>query len=136
MSSVPTERNELAELIGPFWTARRVCAALGLSPDALDIRRADGTVLALSSADGVVVYPVSQFQRHPDGTTEVRPALIPVLQALHAYDPWAVAVLLHTPAPELDGTTPLDWLGAGGDQAPLTRLAEAVAWEWSAGSLS
>ncbi len=127
-----TDDNELANLLGPFWSEERVCAALRLTPDALRTRCVTGTVLGLTTADGRQVYPVSQFQRQ-DGQVEVKPALVTVLQALCDFDPWTVATLLHTPAPELDGASPLSWVNSGASPEPLARLARTVAREWRQG---
>lgn len=127
--------NELAALLGPFWTGARTRQALGLNNrQALASRVASGSVLALKSADGDLLYPVAQFHKRPDGTIEVKPALVPFLRTLRTFDPWAVGVLLHTPAPELGGLTPLDW--ARKDRTPdtLTALAQTVAHEWAAGA--
>lgn len=127
--------NELAALLGPFWTGARTREALGLnSRQALASRASNGSVLALKSADGDVFYPISQFQRRSDGTVEVKPALVPFLRHLRHFDPWAVGVLLHTPAPELGNLTPLDWARQDRDPATLIHLARAVAREWSAGA--
>jgi hypothetical protein len=114
--------NELADLVGPFWSETKVCDALGVDAVALQARREAGTVLGLTTSDGERVYPVSQFDRQ-DGTVEVRPALVPFLSALRRFDAWAVAVLLHTPAPELDDQTPLDWVPQDGSPEALADLA-------------
>jgi hypothetical protein len=114
------------------WSQGRTCEALSVSRAELaDFRRA-GSVLGLTTADGDLVYPVSQFQRR-EGTVEVRPALVPFLRALRGFDPWAVAVLLHTPAPELDNATSLDWARDGADPATLAAYAAVAAREWAAG---
>jgi hypothetical protein len=125
--------DELVALVGPVWSQGRTCEALSVSRAELaDFRRAGG-VLGLTTADGALVYPVSQFHRR-GGTVEVRPSLVPFLTALRRFDPWAVAVLLHTPSPELHGATPLDWARGRGDLVALADYAKAVAREWAAGS--
>ncbi|GCD90168.1 hypothetical protein [Nocardioides sp. LS1] len=125
--------HEMAEVVGPFWSEARAVAALGVSAETVASRRDSGTILALPTNDGVLVYPVDQFQKVGGGgdDVEVKPALLPFLRALRGFDPWAVAVLLHTPAPELDGATPLGWLSDGGAPDTLTRLGEVVAREWA-----
>jgi hypothetical protein len=125
--------NELANLVAPFWSEARVCNALGIKPVVLGQRRDAGTVLGLTTSDGVRVYPVNQFHRH-DAAVDVRPALLPLLQTLRDFDPWTVAVLLNTPAPELDNQTPLNWVGRGGSPDLVSDLARAVAREWAAGA--
>lgn len=127
--------NEIADRVGPMWSGQKVRRALAVSAGVLDARRESGEVLGLVTTDGVVVYPVSQFQRR-EGRVEVKPALVPFLRVLRQFDAWAVAMLLHTPAPELDGMTPLDWLGQGHEPTALHGLADVVAREWSAGSVA
>ena len=126
--------NEIAALIGPFWTESKVCDVLGVAADELAVRRAEGTVLALTSTDGDTFYPVDQFQRRGDERLEVRAALVPLLRTLRSFDAWTVAVLLHTPAPELGGLTPLDWARQGGTEGTLADLALVVSREWAAGA--
>lgn len=118
----------------PVLDRARARQTLGLkSRQALASRVSNGSVLALKSADGAVLYPVSQFHRRSDGTAEVKPALVAFLRTLRAFDPWAVGVLLHTPAPELGGLTPMGWARQDRDPDTLADLAHAVAREWSAG---
>jgi hypothetical protein len=118
--------NELAALVGPFWTEAKVREALNVSPERLASARAEGSVLALPSTDGDRFYPVSQFRRH-DHTAEVKPGLASTLRVLREFDPWTVAVLLHTPADELDGHTPFNWLSGGHPPEALASLARQVA---------
>ena len=133
MSGDPDDGNELARLIGPCWTERRTLDALSISFWTLERLQASGTILALPTNDGGLVYPTAQFRRH-GGKFEVQPGLELFFAALRAYDPWAVAVLMHTPAPELDEETPIAWSSRGGPTEPLAQLAKAASREWAAGS--
>ena len=90
----------------------------------------DHQLLAPVSSDGVTVYPVWQFHRR-DGVVGVKPSLPPVLNALRPLDGWTVAVLLHTPATELNGSTPLDWLAGGGHRQAVLLLASTIVDEWT-----
>jgi hypothetical protein len=81
----------------------------------------------------LTVYPVEQFWRR-GGRVEVRPALVPVFRTLRGFDGWAVAVLLHTPAPELDGLSLLAWLRRGNAPEAVSDVARVVAREWNAGT--
>ena len=121
-------------MVGPTWSETKVLAALGVSAPTLTSWLDAGAILGLTTSDGARVYPLAQFQRH-GGAVEVRPALLPVLRTLRGFDAWAVAVLLHTPAPELDDETPLGWLSKGGAPERLARLADTVVREWAAGTL-
>ena len=123
--------NRLATLLAPFWSSTKVQTELGLkSRQALDERRKSGRVLALKTSDNHRIYPVSQFQRRGNHI-EVKPELIKMLSVLRDHDPWSVAVLLHTPAPELGTLTPLDWIRKRRDTAVLETLARHVAAAWS-----
>jgi hypothetical protein len=135
-----TDINELATLLGPYWSTENTRRRLGY-PSLRDIEtsRLSGFLLGLETADRLFIYPVWQFEKEhqPDGeTTVVRLALLPILRTLRTYDPWTVAVLIHTPAPELDGQTPLDWARAHKPPQALANLAQTVAREWSTGTTS
>lgn len=129
----PAGENELAALVGPFWSRDRTCSALGLTPEALAALQAEGGLLELRSAEGDPFYPLFQFQK-AGNHVQVRTTVAAVTRVLRHFSAWAVAVLLHTPAPELDGSTPLEWLAAGGDAQDVVALARLVSKEWSAGS--
>ncbi len=123
--------NALVTWAGPFWSGKKVREELGLaSRQALDARRRAHAVLGVKTSDGAVIYPVWQFERRRRGV-EVRPGVARLLSVLGRHDEWAVAVLLNTPAPELGGLTPLNWLRQGNDEATLMDFARAVDDEWS-----
>lgn len=89
---------------------RRLARARGIhSAQAMNERIRAGAILALKTSDGQLVFPVSQFHTIQGDGVKVIPALVPALIALRKYDPWAVALLLRTPADELAGATPLEW---------------------------
>jgi hypothetical protein len=122
--------NRLSERLAPFWSGTKVQRELGLkSRQALDERRKTGRVLALKTSDNHRIYPVSQFQRRGN-RVEVKPELVSMLSVLRDHDPWSVAVLLHTPAPELEDLTPLDWIRKGRETGAIEVLARRVAREW------
>lgn len=127
-----SKSNEIAHLVGPLWSEAKVCDALGVDATTLATRRKAGTVLAPTTQDGIRVYPVFQFHQTA-GIVEVRLALTKFLTALRCFDPWAVAVLVNTPAPELLDRTPLEWLRTCGDPKVLSGLASRVSNEWNTG---
>lgn len=127
------EQRGPMELLAPFWTEEEAREALRLTTDAMASRRAEGSVLALTSTEGERFYPVSQFQRHGD-TVEVTPALLPFFAALRQIGPWGIGALLYTPAGELDGLTPLAWVEGGHPPEALNRLAREVARKWANGA--
>lgn len=123
--------NELVDLLAPFWSAEKTRAALGgPSRTRMSQRRKEGSLLGLKTSDRVIVYPVSQFEPHGGGV-RVRPGLRGFFAALKDYDPWTVAVLMHTPAPELNELTPLDWVRRGLELDVLGDYAGRVAAEWA-----
>lgn len=125
--------NELSTLLGPFWSGARTQEALACSDShALRARQAEGSLLALTTSDGVTLYPVFQFHRR-NGMIEVKAPLVDVLYVLQEFDPWSVATLLRTPAPELDGLTPIEWVDAQRPRQNLRGLASKVAREWGHG---
>lgn len=117
---------DVTATVGPCWSAEKTATVLGHQPEPAE-------ALGLVTSDGVVVYPVSQFIK-TDGHTVVAPGIPDMLAALDDHDPWTGAVLLETPAAELDGATPLAWAKQGSDPDTLVDLAQQVAREWSAGS--
>lgn len=125
------DRSELADLLAPLWSAKRTQEALGgLSRATMHDRRKTGSVLGVKTTDGAIFYPVAQFEAH-GGKVRVKPGLRPFLMALRERDPWTVAVLLHTPADELGGLTPLDWVRKERDVDVLVAYARAVDAEFS-----
>jgi hypothetical protein len=124
------DRSELADMVAPLWTAEHTRRVLKLSrPTMLDRRKA-GSLLALKTTDGDFFYPVSQFERR-DGKVQVKPALRKFMMVLRDRDPWTVAILIHTPAPELGDLTPLDWVRQGRDSKPLLDYAHVVNTEYA-----
>lgn len=132
LRSLAEAPHPLAERIGPVWTAVHTRGQLDLtSRQALDNRRRSGSVLGVkTSGTGRVFYPVFQF-RTVAGRVEVRPALAAVFKILRSQDPWAVAMLLTVPAPELDGLSPLAWERAGRPEAALAAYAQRIRRDWS-----
>lgn len=124
--------SELGALVGPFWSADKVCASLGVTGDVLATQQETGEVLGLVTRDGETLFPVFQFQRRDD-QVEVRPPFVPMFQILRGFDGWAIAVLVYTPSPELNGISPLDWVRQGQPAHALNDLSSAVAREWSRG---
>ena len=124
------DRSELAELVAPLWTAEHTRHLLKLSRRAMSSREQARSLLALETADGDLYYPVSQFERH-DGEIRVKPALQAFMQAMPDRDPWTIAVLVNTPADELDSSTPLDWVRGGGDTQVLLDLAVVLNAEFA-----
>jgi hypothetical protein len=108
------------ERIGPFYDTAGLSAWLGISKQALNDRVRRRRMLAVTTADGRVVYPARQF----DG----RQLVAGLADALAMFrgapvDGWAIAAWLATPAAALRGKTPLDWLHHGDNPQRVARLA-------------
>jgi hypothetical protein len=123
------DRSELADLVAPLWTAEHTRRVLGLSRSAMSQRLKTGSVLAVMSAEGDIFYPASQFETR-QGTVRVMPALRKFIMVFRDLDRWTIAVLTHTPATELDGLTPLDWVREGRDVKALVDYAGGLAAEY------
>lgn len=124
------EENELADLLAPYWTGQRTAEALRLDPSELADERSAHRLLGLMTTDGDYFYPVRQFERSDTGTTRVKPGLVRFMEAIEGLDPWTVGVLAVTPAEELDGLTPLQWLDDGRDPGRLIELAHVIRCEF------
>lgn len=114
------------ELLGPFYSSGQVAKILGgISRQALADRRERRTLLGLKTADGVVVYPIFQFD---DGNRVLR-GLAEILQAFRGseVDDWTLAGWLVSPLKPPRGQSVIQWLRAGGGlEAPLALARDAA----------
>lgn len=127
---VDPDRSELAELVAPLWTAEHTRRVLGLSRATMLERRKSGSLLALKSSEGDFFYPIAQFEKRGE-KVHVKPALRRFFMVLRDRDPWTIAALLHTPTPELDNLTPLEWVRAGNETETLVACAEVLNLEFA-----
>lgn len=111
--------------LGPFYRTRQLADRLEISRQALADRRRRGTLLALKTSDGHLVYPAFQFRA--DGS--VLEGLPEVLQTLRAsgVDDWTLAGWLATPQDSLEEQSCVEWLRAGGDSERALALARDAA---------
>lgn len=124
-----TDGTALVDTVGPSWTIDKLRKELGgVSYQAVHQRVGRGTLLGLPTSDGVTVYPLFQFVR-TNGKLTVRPGLLQMFKILKEQEPWQVAVLLNTPAPELEDHTPVEWEKNGGDIEHLEQLATVLKQE-------
>lgn len=112
------------ELLGPFYGTEQVAKLLGgVTRQAVAERRKRRTFLALTTADGVLVYPAFQFERD-----RVLPGLAKVLQCFgDGAEEWTLAGWLVSPSRSLGGRSPVEWLRDGREQDPLLALAREAA---------
>jgi hypothetical protein len=54
-----------------------------------------------------------------------------MLRTLSEHDGWVIATLLKTPAPELGGISPMEWILQDRDGETLTRFTRNIRREWS-----
>jgi len=129
LATVPTA-SRWDDLLGPFYsTAKLEKLWGGISRQAIADRRKRGTVLGLKTADGVVVYPVFQF----DEKNRILPGLPEVLQCFRGVpvDDWTLAGWLVSPLRLLEGRSVVDWLRRGGELEPVLTLARDAARRFS-----
>jgi hypothetical protein len=117
--------EDLPLLIAPLWSALHVSRQLGVDESTLNVLRARAQVLAVPLRDGSLGYPSAQFET-AGATVRVRPDLARFMHVLRRRDPWTVAILLHTPARDLRGGTPIAWVTSGRPGQALVDYAEAL----------
>ena len=123
--------SALVDTVGPSWSTKKLRAELGgISPQAVHQRVARGTLWALPTSDGAAAFPTFQFVRR-NGRLETKRGLQVMFKILRGEDPWAVAVLMQTPAPELEGASPVEWERSGGSIDALEHLAHDVVHGWN-----
>jgi hypothetical protein len=101
-------KSELLGRAGGALSAGEVAALMGVTPAAVHARRQRGTLLAVRQANGEFLYPACQF-----GDEGSLPGLGQVLAAFAVEGAWTRLSVLLSPAPSLDGATPLDALRRG-----------------------
>jgi hypothetical protein len=87
---------------------QEVANLLGLSRQAVNKRRRNGTLLAVSLGRRGYLYPVWQF-----ATGGVLPGLRGVLEDLKGHDSWMQLAFMLNPSPCLEGESPLAELRRG-----------------------
>jgi hypothetical protein len=124
------EPSPWADVLGPVYRQSQLARFLGgVSRQALADRERRGTLFALRTADGSVVYPAWQLRG-----AQVLPDLPEVLRALRAGgggDDWAIAGWLRAGQESLGGASAVEWLAAGGDREAVLVLARDTAARWA-----
>ncbi|WP_311208448.1 MULTISPECIES: hypothetical protein [unclassified Aeromicrobium] len=101
----------VADLYGPFCSADRAIAKLGLNnlDELKDLATAGELLLLPTADDNTHICPIWQFTNNADGTHwGTRHAARAMLIHMRDLDPWGTIALLCAPAPELDDQTPRD----------------------------
>lgn len=119
-SAVVLERELRASLLSTSAVARM------LGKDAAHVRRmlSEGRLMAAGQLDGQRAYPRWQLV---DG--QALPGLRTVLAAFpRDYHPLDIQKVMTSPAEELGGRSPQEWLATGGDVAPVVALVSDLAY--------
>ena len=102
------QKGELLARAGGALSAGVVAKLMGVTPAAVHARRQRGTLFAVRQANGEFLYPACQF-----GDEGPLPGLGQVLAAFRVDGAWTRLSVLLSPAPGLQGQTPLEALSQG-----------------------
>jgi len=129
MTPATPQRSSRDAVAGPFYTAAKVRELLGgVSQQTIDARVARHTLFALTTADGVRVFPTFQFDAR-DVPLVGLAELLDVLAS--SVDEWMLASWVSQPNPELGGQSPIGWLRTrpGDPRLLVVARSAAAAWE-------
>ena len=127
LAAVPTVNVWDAQL-GPFYDTAGLTRYLGVSKQALADRVKRRRMLAMTTSDGKVVYPVLQFAGRD--LLSGLPDVLAVFRDVPV-DGWTLASWLVSPSPNLDGMSVVEWLRAGREVAAAQAVAQTTAARWS-----
>jgi hypothetical protein len=130
LDALPPKPSRWDRLLGPFYGTSQVARLLGgVSRQALADRRQRGTLLGLKTTDGVVVYPVFQF----DEKNKLLPGLSEVLQCFRGggVDEWTLAGWLVARSRALGDRSVVEWLRQGLELQTALALARDAARRFS-----
>ena len=113
-------KNKLLEKEGGVITSSKVAEFLGVSRQAVDKRRKQGKLLAVSLDKRGYFYPLWQFSEEG-----VIPGFERVMNILKDYDPWMKVIFLLNVNHYLDNHSPLEKLREG-DLDKVFNAAEAA----------
>ncbi|CAN5784976.1 hypothetical protein BH23GEM5_BH23GEM5_07730 [soil metagenome] len=113
-----TARTRLLQRAGGVLRVGEVAACLGVSTQAVQARRARGTLLALPQANGEHVYPAFQVEQ-----AGVLSGLSNLLGAFQDVDPWTQLSVLLAPSRQFGGRSALDLLREGDLESALRIVA-------------
>lgn len=113
-------KNELLKKEGGVITSNQAAELLGISRQAVDKRRKQGNLLAVSFGRRGYFYPVWQFSE--DG---VLPGFETVMNILKDYDPWMKMIFMLNANLRLNNRSPLEKLREG-DLDNVFKAAQAA----------
>ena len=112
-------KRQLVEAAGGALSAEDVARLLGITRQAVDKRRAQNQLIALTRGKRGYIYPSFQFE---DGTT--LSGLVEVLEELKSFDPWMQLAFFVNGNDRLNGKSPVAVLRAG-KQSEVVRAARS-----------
>jgi hypothetical protein len=112
-------KRQLVEAAGGALTAQSVAELLGITRQAVDKRRTQNQLIALTQGKRGYIYPSFQFE---DGKT--LGGLEEVLQELRSFDPWMQLAFFVNSNDRLSGKTPATALRAG-NHSEVSRAARS-----------
>ena len=120
-----------AEVIGPVYSLAGAARRLGLSMEEVIDRVIATEVWALTTTDGVTVFPASQFTE-ADTVIEGLPEILRIFEDAGEAG-WTLASALNSQWDDLGGRTVLEWLREEPESTPLTatQWARNTAHRWS-----
>lgn len=125
-SALPSS-HPFDDVAGPFYEIGGLARRCGLPPaEVLELTETN-MLLGCPTADGTLVFPVSQF--NPDGSVVAGLPQVLGEMADGTSDRWQVALWLNTPFDELRGLTPAQALRRG-DTESVLELAGETAARW------
>lgn len=132
-AAIQPARRDLDDAIGPFYDTTGLRNWTGSSRQAIDGKRKRNSLIACQLEGRDWVYPSWQF----DDEGSPRRDLVAIWRTLRGpverpnADPWTCALWLRTPHPDLNDSTPVDWLSSGGDVGAVDALARRDAARWA-----
>lgn len=117
-----TSSEVWAEVIGPVYSLAGAARRLGISMEEVIDRVITTEVWALTTTDGVIVFPASQFTE-ADTIVEGLPEVLRIFEDA-GENGWTLAAALNSQWDDLGGRTVLEWLG----EKPEDTLLTAAQW--------
>lgn len=113
-------KHELLEKEGGVITSSQVAEILGITRQAVDKRRKQGKILAVSLGKRSYIYPVWQFSDNG-----VLTGFDKVMEKLDDFDAWMKFIFMLNPNDRLNNKTPLEVLHQG-ELARVLQAAESI----------
>ena len=107
---------------------------MGFSDDEMMSAIVGSHLLAVMTADAVLLFPAWQFELTEEGC-RVKPALLPVFHILRHHERWSVAMVLRAPSHFLpDGRSAVEVADKGDPDGILRDFARDIHQVWHQGS--